>query len=509
MSSTRPRAVLLVLSLLAATPAAGAPPAAPPLEYIPAEAEMAVVIPSLEAFAAQGKALFEVAASFPGAGPKLREGRNFLLGTLGFDLLDVAAVRNAGLDPKGSALVYLVGEGETSGGAFVLPVANRGRFEAAVQRIARDQLGAVARKVDAGSPPVVVWRSRKSSSNQLAYAFVGSLAVVSMDGRAVDDVQAALRVPAGGRAGESAAWRDMTTALGPGLAAIAYFPPGSGILKKTPLVRRGLAVGLGGGAESARVVFAAVLDEAVLERLRENVDPGPMLAKLDPAAVAVFQSRASLTALLPEEALVDIIAHAASEKARRVLGRLFAAVGPGAAFGFAIPPAGSEAAAQVSVPYRLEYALGLSDPEPWRTFLQVASSSEDAQGDRRVSELFQVQDGLLLFVEGPRGAVGDLAARPPHAPEPPTSVSARALSAPLVGGYVDVRRLLAGVRDPERLQGKGPALDLLRAVWESREVLSRFRALSVTSDVVGSAVRIEILAELDPEPQGAVESGNE
>src|SRR5512138_66497 len=134
----------------------------PPVErFIAADADAAVVIPTLQGFAQQAGDLVATAATFP-FGAALRDARAVLAGRLTFDPLDAKAIAAAGFDPqRGLALSGKAGaRGPDSPDVVLsLPVGDSAKLEATIATIAKERLGATERSVDPGTPEVISWRT--------------------------------------------------------------------------------------------------------------------------------------------------------------------------------------------------------------------------------------------------------------------------------------------------------------------------------------------------------------
>ncbi len=504
---------LLTVLLSLAPVAAGAAPK--PLEkFVPRNADAVLVIPSLETFAKQGKALFDVVVGFPGAG-KLRDGRAVIRGRLGFDLLGPESMREAGLDPRRGAVLYVIASGDTwegspTEGALVVPIANAARFEATLAAICKEQLTRAVRTVLPGSPKVVVWRG-KGPREEVAYAITGGHAVIGMEHAAARRVRKTLAIPASGHLGTTPAYRKMSAALGSELAALGFLPPGSKLLDEQPMLRGGASFGFGGSAERARVVWVYPLTEGGKRAVAEATDPRAFLNKLDPGASIVVHTGIDLRAIVPRESFGTGNKERTPEKRER-WDAYYDALGPGMALGLRLAPLeeGAPVPSAVKEPLALlqgELVLGLSDPEGMkRTLREMMNGASAEDGPWVVPESggelgFHVQDGRLVFAVGPSGTMRALAQRRRSSFSPPSDAAAAALRSKLGGGYVDVEGIVAGLRglSDTVFRDTAKAEEQRAKLEQVLSLLSRIRVASFTAEPVGDAVRAEVVVELAPE----------
>jgi hypothetical protein len=518
MSSPRPLALALAL-VLAAGPAARAAP--PPERFVPRDVSMAVLIPSLQVLSRQASDLLDTAASFPG-GDKLLDARAVLARRLGFDLLDTASVKAAGLDPRGGAAVALRMLGPSDQDAevvFSLPVASAARFEASFGRIAREQLRLRAHEVQRGKPAVTVWRAEEGGRIALACAQVEGTALVGFGPRAVEQVRAAAAVRRDEHVGTAPEYRTVLRALGGGLAVVAFIPSGSYLARDTPALDRGFGAGLAAARDRLRLPLALVLDERSRLLAAGTIDARPLLEKLDPGTTVVIRNSTDLRAFLPPEDLEAMLRKQRSpEGMRTFLRETLPAVGSGLVLGFGlVPVAGGADAPSIDKEtlafFRLELAVGLSDPARMKRAIRRALT-ENASGKTELPEdgpwIFPVPGGeagvtvaedRLLVAMGPTGCLQALAHRTGTTFHPPTPASSRAFAAPLSALLVDVPALLAGVKAIPReayRDNRGGGADSHRTAQEVVTTLSRIRVLSGSTELVGTAQRTELVLEVQP-----------
>jgi hypothetical protein len=492
-------APLVGLALLLAPAARAAAPVA--LErFVPADADMVILVRSLEALSVQGKALLDAAGRFPGVGDEVLDARAVVTRRLGFDPLDLAAVKAAGLDPKRGAVLHLRERADAGpDGAIVLPVADVARFEAAVARFARTNLARASRTVLPGSPRIVRWSSAERPQDSFAYTFAGRYAVIGVDQNAAAQVRATLALPAAKQLAGSRPYEEMAAAVGRELPVMLYVPASSLLVRDnraTQVFTEGLAAGVGGDASAARLILAVPLDEE-----RAGGEPAsPALVQLDPGAALVVQSRADIRTLFPRAFQ------------RGFAGDYWGSLGAGAAVAFTVVPpreaAGDAEEAPPFVGVKFEMVLGLSDPDTVKAFFRQRAregATEDGpwlspHDGREVG--VAVEGNRLFFADGGPGALKALLARTGTRFQPPTAAAARALAAPLIGGYVDLQQAGAELQrlPADTLEGQDD--EPFRWMKRSAELLAPLRAVSVRCERMGRVARLEVIADLAEGPGG-------
>lgn len=516
MRLVRPLALAAALAALAADPAR----AAPPERFVAPDASMAVIVPSLEVLARQGSDLLATAATFPD-GEKLLDGRAVLARRVGFDLLDPAALRAAGLDPKGGAAVVLQASSpdDEVDVAFSLPLASAARFEASLRRVAGEKLKLVP-DTKPGKPAVTAWRDAKTGHAILVSTVVEGTAIVGL-GDSIATVRAAVAVRKDRHLGTAADYRSALRSLGGGLAAIAFLPAGSSIARRIPGLDKGFALGLAGGRDRLRVVATADLGEGAALVRAPRVDAGPLVAKLDPASVLVLRNASDLRAFVPPEELIATLEKEdAPADVRDFLTQATASLGSGMAVGLSVVPMAPE----LNVPslkkapmglFRAEAVLGVVDAARMKRAIRrliLASARAKAKAEVPVDGPWvtsipggevglAVDQGHVYAAAGPTGSLEELLRRTGSTFHPPTPTAARAFAAPLAGLFVDVpafaAELAAIPEDAYRDYAGGGAKDR-RENLELARVLKRIKAVSLASDLVGHAQRTELVVEVAP-----------
>jgi len=354
----------------------------PPERYLPADASLAVLVPSVGAAARQAGALYRTVAQAPPA-VQLGEAYAAVRGQLGFDPLDPRGLEQAGIDPNGAAAAVL-GAGQTP--LLVLPVLDLGRFDSTAARLARDRMGAAQRvAVKVRGLEVVVFRRDAGAEAAIAYAAVGPHAILSAGPQGPDAVAAAAALPLERSLGASPLWAAARAAVGEGYLATAVARAGSPALSAFGLLRDGAALGVRASATSLGLRLAVLLPPGREDYWKALApppgSPAPQeVSRLSPDAAVVARwagdpsvawRRAS--PLLPPD-VARSLAAARVDPERE----LFAAIGPGAALSLSLAP--TFTVTEFSSPrfdvrrtdpfqlVRVEAALPARDPSAIRSF---------------------------------------------------------------------------------------------------------------------------------------------
>jgi hypothetical protein len=256
-----------------------------------------------------------------------------------------------------------------------------------------------------------------------------------------------------------------------------------------------------------RFAFAPLLEEGA-PLLDEPVDAASLVEKLDPRAAAMFVSGSEVRALVTQESFVERFSEQGTPEDRERWIALHDALGSGMAAALVVHPPrenGEDSSAALAPVLGLEAVLGVSDPDGAREALQSAMRARDLPEDgpwvfpSTNGEIgIALQDRKLLIATGPAGALQALSARRSSAPRAPSRAAAQAMSVRLGGGWVDVDKLRPGLDAGEELQTSSEALQSWRVFLA---VTSRFRTFTFTGERFGSAVRVEVIGELAPEPE--------
>jgi hypothetical protein len=517
---------VVVLAALAACARCGGGAGPPPERFVPADVAAAIVVPELRGAARSVAEFYLTAQDFPGTSelPSLRAS---LSAQLGFDPLDLGALRDAGIDTRRGMAIGLpaAGGGDRPAPLLVLPVSNGAAADALVRRIAVDRLGAGVRTVEAiGTAQVAVYRQRAGAPPALASASGEDCLLLAAGPSGPATVARALSVAPGASLAGSAAWRAARGLAGGHAAVIGFFPPGSAALEGLWALRDGAAVALSAEPHRLRARFVALLGErepafSALAAAGAGAG-GALAARLDPAAALVGRFDGDPAALA--DGLLPLAPSA--ERAWPMLAGIdlrrdfFHALAPGAAASISLASRidlpSLDARSLRRDPLRLaqfELVVPLSDPA------RIAALSERIARLARQrprggaysvptasGEVAWAIDGGLLVVAG--GAPGRLAALRARLGEAaggyraPTEVARKALAAGGLGALVlDTKNFVASVRalSPEAF-GTGPTGFVMRSlVHRFVDPAERLEAATLRAELEPGAFTLS----LDVEPR--------
>jgi hypothetical protein len=505
---------------------------APPERFLPADVELALIVPEAGRAARELATLHALVAGFPGASD-LASARGALAAQLGFDPLDPEALAGAGIEPRrGAALARWrrpgAGGAPTTAQLVVLPVRSADALDALVTRVARDRLGAGLReREDHGGHPVDVFRPAPGTPATLAYAVVDGSALVAPGPAGPDLVAEAAARTADASLGASAAFRTARAALGDRYAAMMLVPPGSRRLDGLWMVKDGLAVGTSADGGGVRLGAAVLLDarEPSFRALAAAGKARALVARLDPSAplVATWDGDPAalgrkLVPLFPRTEPARLAARGLEPQRD-----LFDPLAPGAAVALSLAPdlqvtALSEEAFRYD-PLRLlrfEAVLPLRDPD---AALAASERLVRAPAPRRGTpppagprvfrlptahgEIAWIVDAEARRLVGAGGAPGALdavrerLARGGTGFEAPTKAAGDALEGGLGGAVVDVQKLVKAVRAlPDETYGEGPTAFVMRSVVDRFvEPAARLAAVSVEGELASGALVVHVALE--------------
>ncbi|HEX9241255.1 MAG TPA: hypothetical protein VF875_02310 [Anaeromyxobacter sp.] len=504
--------------------------APPPERFVPASARVAVVLPELGRAASALAALHGSLSGLPGAGDRVGW-RRALAAQLGFDPLDPAGLEGAGLDPKrGAALAFVAPSGgggslARSAALLVLPVADESAVEKLLAALARDRLGATERTTAReGGIATTRFRRPGSASAALTYAIVERSALVATDadGAAVIAAAATLTPPAS--MGADAGWTRVRAALGDGLTAAVWAPPGSPALPPAWGLGDGVAVGVApsAGRLVARVVVPLGTREPTFRALAGGGRAATLAGALDPDAPLLLRWDGDFAALgkllVPRLPARDreALARAGVDLERDLFGvlqpggaaalSLAPRAGPGSLSADAlrrdplglveaegVAPVGPGAEAALA---RLARALGVKDRRP-----RADGISRIRYGDGELA--WKLDAGQLAVAGGRPGRLDALLARlASGAPgwKAPSEASGAALAGGLGGAVLDVPRLVAAVRAlPDEAYGGGPSAFVARSLAERvLEPAQRVAAVSLRAELAEGSLVVTV--EIEPAP---------
>jgi hypothetical protein len=523
----RPSRWLLVPSLLLTLAACKK---APPAErFLAGDTSLAVVVPSLDAFATQSASVLDTVATFPG-GQGVNDVRAVAESRLGFDVFDGGSLAKAGFDRKrGAAIGIRMNERGQPEMVAALPARDAGELGKVLDAMAKEKLQFQTRTVEKGDHDVVVWSPAEGAPGMFAYAFAEKIAVVGFGPGALELVRAALAVPKDGHLGTKAEYKAALAAVGPDQAIAFYISPDAPFLKMPQLaqlsemVKRGVAMGLSGAKD--RLAFSVgmpLADDSPFLNMG-SADSGPLVSRLDPSAGLVMRSNtdASTTAQMQKKALNEMLAEIGAPGAfAAALGDALDNVGGGSAMGFGVVPVAPGAPSLRDAPlayFRVEFLVGIKDPARMKEALKTLGQEGAKEGGKPVDlsgdgpwtfpaaggEVgVAVEDKQLLLAAGPAGSLKALTGRSGSAFKAPTATSAKAFESPMGGMYIDVPKLAAGLKViPAASYGDDPAGTVLHSnVQNVAGVLSRFTAVSVSNDVKDKTLRGQLVIEVAPLP---------
>jgi hypothetical protein len=507
----------------------------PPERFVPADVAAAVVLPETAQAVKELAAIAATLARFPGGG-EIAATRGALAAQLGFDPLDPGALADAGLEPRrGAAVAWLRGPrgGLARTPIVILPVDDAGRLEALFVRLARDRLGATERAASRrGEASVVTLRVPGSGAPALSYAVVQRTAILCAGPAGADAVAAAAAVPSEASLGEAAPWKAARRALGGGVSAVSWAPPGSPLLAGVWPLADGLAVGLS-AAPGRLLARAAVLlgrREPSFRALAAGGAAAAAAARLDPRAQLVARWDGDFAALgakiLPvlPAAERSRLAAAGIDPARD----LFGALAPGGAASASLAPSLdlSELSSRAvrADPLRaveVEAVLPVKDPAAVEaTSARVAALAAGVRRAARPADgVFRIRTasgeiawrvdrrGRRVVAAGGRpGRLAALEARLAGSEgwRPPTEMSAGALRGGLGGAILDPARLVEAVRAmPDEAFGTGPSGFVMRSLVERFvSPASRLSAVSLRADLEEGALllALEVEARAESKP---------
>lgn len=529
MRRLRPSGLCFALSALAALAACarcGGAAGPPPERFVPADVAAAVVVPELRGAARSIAEFYLTAQDFPGTSdlPSLRAS---LSAQLGFDPLDLGALREAGIDPRGGLAIGfpapLAGDAGPTSPLLVLPVANGAAADALVRRIAVDRLGAGERTVEAmGSAQVAIYRQRAGASPALAAANGQGCLVLSGGPSGPGAVARALSLAEGDSLAGSPAWREARRLAGEDAAMIGFVPPGSPALEGLGAVRGGAALGISAEPHHLRARLVALLgdEEAGLAALAGDGAGGALTARLDPAAAVVARFDGSPGALAARiMPLLPPVERAWPALAGVDLQReLFGALAPGGAVAISLAPridlTKLDARSLQRDPLRLvqfELVVPLADPARLTALSERIDRRARARSRGAPYSLptesgeaaWAIDGGLLVMAGGAPGRLASLRARLGEAAggyRAPTDLARRTLASGGLGALVlDTQNFAASVRSlPPEAFGTGPTGFVMRSL------VNRF--VDPAERIESAALRVDLepgalLLSLDVEPR--------
>jgi len=517
MRSRLGSAVAASLALLAACGRCGAGPARPPERFLPREAQAALVVPSLGAAAGEWRGLFRAAQALPAAAG-LAEAHAALTAQLGLDPLEPEGLATAGLDPaRGAAAALLPG-----GGVLVaLPVADEGRWDALVARLARDRLDAAHREREQAGAREVTFSRSVGAPAALAYAVAERTALLSAGPEAPRIVAAAaLRRGADALPG-APFYAAALEALGTGRAAAALWPPGSPLLKEARPARDGGAAGLRTGpfGLSLRVVLLLPPERAAAWREVAGGDGAASAGReelghlpADTFLAARFGGDPSALGRRLSYGLPPRLAAELQRAGFDLRADLFDLLAPGAALGLSLAPTfdvgavarGAEAARDPFRQVQLSAALRVRDGARLRAALDRLARTRGAGVAPRAGGApgwsLRLGGGVLdvqlaeerLWVASGAGRLEALVAGRGY--QPPTSTAIAALGTGGAGAVLDVAAFVRSFRAlPEEAYGTGPDQFVMRSLADRVvEPAARLRALSLRVEVLPAAARLDL-----------------
>ena len=489
----------------------------PPDRYVPADASLAVLVPTLGTAARQAGALYRTIAQAPQA-VQLAEAHAALKAQLGFDPLDPRGMEQAGVDPAGAAAASL---GSGSPAVLVLPVLDLARLDATLARLARDRMGATQRvTLQVRGVEVVTFRREGKGPAAIAYASIGPHVLLASGPDAPEAVATAATLPE-----ERSLWKSpfaagAREALGQGWLATVLAPAGSPALADVRVARDGAALGVRAEAAQLGLRLALLLSperEAWWKALRGEgtVDEGAV-ALLPPEAALLLRwsGDPAEAARRLEPWYPPAVKQALAAQRLDPVTTLAPAFGPAAAVSLALAP--SFTLTDFSSPrfdlrrvdlfsfVHLDAALPVRNAAALRTFLsrlqkagprlslKVVPRGPAAEPTGWTLSWGKAQLGLSLsggrlLVSGGAPRLAALEARMGggEAYSAPSPASRTALTTGLGGAVLDVEHLARSVEAlPEEAYGTGPNAVVMRSLVN--------RYLEPATAISAVALRLEL-----------------
>jgi hypothetical protein len=543
---------LLVVSSASGCCRSGSQGARPPPErFLGSDAPLSLVLPSLREAAASARSLLDTAGSIP-ATSGLSEWMTGLSGQLGFGLLDPAGLSSAGIDPDGGAAACL----GCSPPLLVLPVSDAGKLDTTVRRLARDRLDAQRREtVRASGGELVTFSRAPGGPVSVAYLVRDGLALLAAGPTSPDVVKAAAALPQERSLAASSAWRSARSAMGEGLTALAFAPPGasqpsrlSGALGQA-LLRDGAAIGLQAAGDRVRVRTALLLTSsgradywrALIRNPPSPADPAAAsqagrdaLARLPPRSSLAVRWGGDLTSLGAR-----LVPSLPAWMARRLAAAgldptkdLFSNLAPGAALAISLAPTFTVADLNASrtAPEELSVLRALSlrleaqvrDADQARALFQRLVKAGPALGAQMGSWPLEGGGGgatgwsaafpggaLVWTLTGDRLSVWSAAEARATAPKggyvPPTESARAAIDGGVAGAVLDLGALSGSVQAlPSEAFGSGPDRFVVRSLVDRYlDPATRMQAASLRFDLAGDAALFDLVVELRPQERRA------
>lgn len=527
-------AAVLLLVFLGRGPGRSGP--ADPLERFPANCGGVVVVPELgrlgERLALLPKLKLAQLAATLGGYPDAERFIGELTRAAGVDLRSRDSLLGAGIDPAGSLIVFAP---DTGGPVAAVPVADRGKLEAFLEKHAKTRLAAQKRASQkAGGHSLTTWSAEGAAAPALAFAFVDSSLFVGANAAGLATLESVLQQAAEGSLAKDERFAAARARLGSN-EAFAFACPGSKNAQLLDLPY-GAGASLSLSAKEARLSVDVPLNDALAKRLASLGTPAgaEMLAHVDPAAFLVARVGLDPSALAP---LAGMLIPKAYQRALRQAqvepADVLASLKPGLLVTMSLAPTanlGTTPAFDLTRTNPFHYlhlqAVGRAqDPGKARGLLEKTLAvaprfgATVAEGETAGAKTWTfnyhlgegasiaMKDDLALVTGGP-GQLEKLLTRLGEkaptaleiAPDAKSSLEKDGLAV-----FLDVARLSASVRKlPDSAYGIG-GFAIKAAVGRWLDAIEEIRSLRLSARVADRTLRAELVLNLEPagEPQAA------
>ncbi len=322
--------------------------------WVPADCELAVVVPSTGALGEKLKVLEGLkVASFLAQLQGFADAPGYaaaLVGQLGVDVRSREALAAAGLDPAGGLAVAVLHDRNPY---TVLATSDVGKLERFLQGLARDRLGAgVATSREAGGVKVTEFAAAAGGPARLGFVAKDGIAIIAAES-AVAGLASYAALPEDKALSKSAALAASLSRLPASRDLFVYVPPASKLAEAAPVGGAVVAVALSPEALTLTADLPSTLDPAAAGAFQ--VQPGPDLLPYLPAdAVVALRFSGDVQGAAPYWATLvgPFLARALDDAKVDVKAEVLANLKPGLVMALAIAPEAKLAAGMPALDLR-------------------------------------------------------------------------------------------------------------------------------------------------------------